>query len=176
LPQGFGKKRNSVSMAKPRKKKVAARQDFVSDMDAADKIVDEEPEESCALEPAPTPPSPNTEEREEAHLELKVRRAVWERFRVDARRASAQLTAAEHLYAAKMKRIDAMQRRKTGSGFNEMYRIHKAITARAEALLHRERAAKVERECAAEYHEQQSLVLRLDNAKLRPLCADCCIA
>ena len=48
-----------------------------------------------------------------------------------------------------------------------MYRIHKASTEYFKALLRRAWAGEAMRECEAEYHAQQSVVLRLEIAKLR---------
>ena len=162
----FGKNK-ALAVQRPKKKKVAAREEAPESTDDTGITGVELPLPVPARPEQPLAPSPGRHKRkhaqdecDELHIEFSAAQAL------DAE-ASRELTMQERLYQAKMKRIEKSQAGKRhGSPFGELERIYKAALALSDARWKQEIAESSANNAEANWLAQQCAVLRLENAKL----------
>ena len=163
----FGKNK-ALAVPRPKKKKVAAREEAPESTDDTGFTGVELPLPVPARPEQPLAPSPGRHKRkhvqhecDELHIEFLAAQAL------DAE-ASKELTMQERLYQAKMKRIEKSQAGKRhGSPYGELERIYKAALELTGAKLKREIAESSTHNAEANWLAQQCRVLRLENSKLR---------
>ena len=162
----FGKNK-ALAVPRPKKKKVAAREEAPESTDDTGITGVELPLPVPARPEQPLAPSPGRHKRkhaqdecDELHIEFSAAQAL------DAE-ASKELTMQERLYQAKMERIEKSQAGKRhGSPFGELERIYKAALALSDARWKREIVESSANNAEANWLAQQCAVLRLENAKL----------
>jgi hypothetical protein len=163
----FGKNK-ALAMPRPKKTKVAAREEAPENTDDTGITGVEVPLPVPACPEQPLAPSPGRLKRKHAQDEcdeLRIEFLAAQELDADA---SKELTMQERLYEAKMKRIDKSQAGKRhGSPFGELERIYKAALALSDARWKREIAESSANNAEANWLAQQCAVLRLENAKLR---------
>ena len=170
----FGKNKK-LSAPRPKKSKVQARDDESDDAfgDDINKDHNEGIENVDPAKPAPasdtTPvPSPHSLKVQAAEDELLELQAEWEVRQEISEQEDAQLAMAQRLHDAKMRRLDARQRKRKrdGSPFVELERIYKAELELVRAQLRGEEAEGSAHNAEANMLAQQCRLLRLQNAKL----------
>ena len=173
----FGKNKK-LSAPRPKKTKVQAREEESEEAeeDGFDEELANDAENKDPAKPAPIPdaqpaPSPHRLKVEAAEEELLELQAEYEVREEISQQADAQLATAQRLYDAKMRRLDARQRKRKqdGSPFVELERIYKAELELLRAQLRSEEAEGSTHNAEANVLAQQCRVLRLENAKLSRL-------
>ena len=163
--QGFGKRKNAVGMARPKKFKVAAREEEAVMRTSAAKVADKEAGADNKPEKPTSGPALKLQaaeaELEDLYIEFLAAQRVAKIF-------EDKLALAQRINDAKMRRVDAAQAKKPrGSAVLQLERIYQA----EEKLLHAElKASKTESEAhsaEADWLAQQCHVLRLQNADLQ---------
>lgn len=170
-------RQKSLGMNKKRKKAVTAREEAIEASQSAEGEHDDEqppsptpdaPDEAPA--PLVMPPSPRKQKQNEAKAELTELLLDFQVAQELDAEAEQQMSLAERLYDAKMKRIETLQKpgqkRDRGSVFGEIERIYKA-----QLLLEQARVARATEEAhthnaEANWLAQQCRVLRLEIARL----------
>ena len=162
----FGKNK-ALAMPRPKKKKVAAREEAPESTDDTGISGVEVPLPVSAHVELPLAPSPGQPKRKQAQVEcdkLHMEFEAWHQLDV---KAEKELRMQERLYKAKQTRIEKSQAGKRhGSPFGELERIYKAALALSDARWKREIAESSANNAEANWLAQQCAVLRLENAKL----------
>ena len=141
--QGFGKAKNRIGMARPKKKKVevvGVAGESIGELDAE---TGDTGAEQCTPSPAPhslAQPCSLT-----AHQKKQVQEAVFEKVRAariaaavrqEAREQEKQLSLAKRLYDAKMRRLENGAKRDRGAcPLKRAFRVDEAMIAMREAKL-----------------------------------------
>jgi hypothetical protein len=172
-------RQKGLGMNKKRKKAVTAREEAIEASQSAEGEHDDEqppsptpdaPDDDEAPAPLVMPPSPRKQKQNEAKAELTELLLDFQVAQELDAEAEQQMSLAERLYDAKMKRIETLQKpgqkRDRGSVFGEIERIYKA-----QLLLEQARVARATEEAhthnaEANWPAQQCRVLRLEIARL----------
>jgi hypothetical protein len=164
---GFAKNKG-LAYKRPKKTKVAAREEAPESTDDTGVTGAEEPPPAPARIEQPLAPSPGRRKRKEAQDECDDLRVEFEAYQRLNAEAEKELHMQERLYQAKQARIEKSQAGKRhGSPFGELERIYKAALELSGAKLKREIAESSAHNAEANWLAQQCRVLRLENAKLR---------
>ena len=116
-------------------------------------------------EPAQSPGAAKREQAKEESIELLMDYEIWEEE--DAKEVKA-LSLSRRIYDARMARIDKAQAGKRhGNPALEIERIYKAELELTQAKFKRSEVESSKHAASANWHAQESHVLRLENAKLR---------
>lgn len=130
----FGKSKK-LSAPRPKKSKVQAREDESDDAlgdevneDHNEDIENEDPAKPAPASDATPAPSPHSLKVQAAEDELLDIQAEWDVRQAISGKTQVQLASARRLYDAKMRRLDARQRKRKrdGSPFVELERIYEA--------------------------------------------------
>ena len=163
----FGKNK-ALAVPRPKKKKVAAREEAPESTDDTGISGVEVPLPVPAHVELPLAPSPGEAKRKQAQVEcdkLHMEFEAWQRLDAEAEKA---LHMQERLYEAKQRRIEKSQvGKRHGSPYGELERLYKAALELTGAKLKREIAESSTHNAEANWLAQQCRVLRLENAKLR---------
>ena len=168
---GYGRNKG-LSAPRPKKKKVEVREEEPKET-FDDGIFEEDTENGVNIDPAaPSDAKPalsphrlKVQAAEDELLELEVE---WEVRQEISAQTAAQFATCQRLYDAKMRRLDARQRKRKrdGSPFVELERIYKAELELVRAQLRSEEAEGSTHNAEANMLAQQCRLLRLQNAKL----------
>ena len=163
----FGKNK-ALAVPRPKKKKVAAREEAPESTDDTGISGVEVPLPVPAHVELPLAPSPGEAKRKQAQVEcdkLHMEFEAWQRLDAGAEKA---LHMQERLYEAKKRRIEKSQvGKRHGSPYGELERLYKAALELTGAKLKREIAESSTHNAEANWLAQQCRVLRLENSKLR---------
>ena len=162
--QGFGRRKNAVGMSRPKKRKVAAREEEVEVMANATMEPDKERRAGSERE---KPKNDTVRKLKAAEEELDDLYIEFVALQKAAKVFQDKFKLAERLHDAKMRRVDAAQAKKArGSAVLQLERIYQAQQELLQAELS---ASKAEAECnnaEANWLAQQCRVLRLEKANM----------
>ena len=163
----FGKNK-ALAVQRPKKKKVAAREEAPESTDDTGISGVEVPLPDPAHVELPLAPSPGQPKRKQAQVEcdmLHMEFEAWQRLDAEAEK---ELHTQERLYEAKQRRIEKSQvGKRHGSPYGELERLYKAALELTGAKLTREIAESSTHNAEANWLAQQCRVLRLENSNLR---------
>ena len=163
--QGFGKRKNAVGMARPKKAKVAAREQQEAEMMA--NCTTEPDEQGRADFERKKPKTDVSHKLQAAEEELNDMYIEFLAAQKVAKVFEDKLKLAERLHDAKVRRIDAAQAKQArGSAVLQLERIYQNEQDLLQAEL---QASRAEAECnnaEANWLAQQCRLLRLQNANM----------
>ena len=163
----FGKNK-ALAVPRPKKKKVAAREEAPESTDDTGISGVKVPLPVPAHVELPRAPSPGEAKRKQAQVECDTLHMEFEGYQLLDAEAEKKLHMQERIYEAKKRRIEKSQAGKRhGSPYGELERIYKAALELSVAKLKREIAESMTHNAEANWLAQQCRVLRLENSNLR---------